>query len=191
MRRLFREILQTALLALVLFSGLQISIQNYRVEGFSMQPTLAEGQYLLVNKLAYYHVDTGHLSRYLPLIDGQDGDVSYLVRPPERGEIVVFRFPNDPSRNFVKRIVAIPGDSIEIRRGDVYVNDQLIDEPYLVEPSRNTIMARTVMGPDEYFVMGDNRVHSNDSRSWGAVPLENIIGRVWVSYWPLSMFSTF
>ena len=103
----------------------------------------------------------------------------------------MFRFPSDPSRNFVKRTVAIPGDSIEIRRGDVYVNDQLIDEPYLTEPSRNTIMARSVMGPGEYFVMGDNRVHSNDSRSWGAVPLENIIGRVWVSYWPLSMFNTF
>lgn len=191
MRRLFRELLQTALLALVLFSGLQISIQNYRVEGSSMEPTLAEGQYLLVNKLAYYHVDTEHLSRYLPLVDGQKGDVSYLARPPERGEIIVFRFPGEPSRNFVKRIVAILGDSIEIRRGDVFVNDQLIDEPYLVEPSRNTIMARTVMGPGEYFVMGDNRAHSNDSRSWGAVPLENIIGRVWVSYWPLSMFSAF
>ena len=191
MRRLFREILQTVLLALVLFSGLQISIQNYRVEGFSMQPTLAEGQCLLVNKLAYFNVDKGHLSRYFPLIDGEDGEISYLVRPPERGEIIVFRFPDDPSRNFVKRVIAVPGDSIEIRRGAVFVNDELIDEPYLREPSRSTIMARTVMGPEEFFVMGDNRVHSNDSRSWGPVPLENIVGRVWVSYWPLSMFNTF
>ena len=191
MRKTIREFLQTVLLALILFTALQATVQNYRVEGFSMQPTLEQGQYLLVNKLAYYHVDKANLSRYLPLVHAEDGEVLYVSRPPERGEVIVFRFPEDLTRNFVKRIIAVPGDTVEIRHGKVYVNGERVEEPYLQEPPTSTVMERKVVVPGEYFVLGDNRLHSNDSRSWGSVPLENIIGRVWISYWPLSTFGAF
>ncbi len=190
MRRTLREILQTALLALFLFSGLQATIQNYRVEGSSMVPTMRADQYLLVNKLVYYRLDKARLARYLPFVDAELEETAYVFHPPQRGELIVFRFPKDPSRDFVKRIIAIPGDTVEIQQGRVYVNDSLLDEPYVPEPPRST-MKRKVMGPDQYFVLGDNRLHSNDSRDWGPVPLENIVGRVLITYWPFSQWSVF
>ena len=190
MRRTLREILQTALLALLLFSGLQASVQNFRVEGSSMEPTLEEGQYLLVNRLVYYRLDKAHLAEYLPFIQAEPGEVTYLFHPPQRGEVIVFRYPKEPSRDFVKRIVAIPGDTVEIRGGKVYVNGTLLEEPYIVEPQHAT-MERRVIGPDQCFVLGDNRLHSNDSRNWGPVPLENIVGRVWMAYWPFSQMALF
>ena len=191
MRKTLREVLQTVLLALVLFSGLQATLQNYRVEGSSMVPTLANGEYLMVNKLAYYHVDRLRLARYVPFVAAGEREESYLFNPPKLGEVIVFRYPKDPTRNFVKRVIAVPGDAVEIRSGSVFVNDRQVQEPYLAEPPIGTRMERRTMGHDEFFVMGDNRLQSNDSRSWGPVPLENIIGRVWVSYWPLSQMALF
>ncbi|MFC1935413.1 signal peptidase I [Chloroflexota bacterium] len=190
MRRTLREILQTALLALLLFSGLQASVQNFRVEGSSMETTLEDGQHLLVNRLVYYRLDKARLAEYLPFMQADPGEVIYLFHPPQRGEVIVFRYPKDPSRDFVKRIVATPGDTVEIRGGKGYVNGALLEEPYIVEPQHIT-MERKVMGPGQYFVMGDNRLHSNDSRNWGPVPLENIVGRVWMAYWPLSDMTLF
>ena len=121
---------------------------------------------------------------------GDEGS-SYLFDPPQRGEVVVFRFPVDPSRDFVKRVIAVPGDSVEIRNGNVFVNDKALEEPYTLDDPRGITMIEQVMGPDEYFVLGDNRLQSNDSKNWGPVPLENIIGKVWVSYWPLSEIEAF
>ena len=185
MRSLVREVLQTVLLALLIFMALQASIQNYRVEGSSMQSTLEDGQHLLVNKLVYYRLDRERLARWLPFLDAKDGEVLYPFHPPRRGEIVVFRFPKDPSRDFVKRVIAMPGDTVEVQRGRVYVNDGLIDEPYITSPSRFSF-AKTLMEDGEYFVLGDNRPASNDSRDWGPVHLNDIIGRAWVTYWPFS-----
>ena len=191
MRKTLREILQTVLLTLILFAGLQGTIQNVRVEGFSMRPTLDADQYLLVNKLAYSQLNLANLSRYIPFADLGDEESSYLFEPPHRGDVVVFRFPVDPSRDFVKRVIAVPGDSVEIRNGNVFVNDKALEEPYTLDDPRGITMLEQVMGPDEYFVLGDNRLQSNDSKNWGPVPLENIIGKVWVSYWPLSEIEAF
>ncbi len=191
MRKTLREILQTILLTLILFAGLQGTIQNVRVDGFSMRPTLDANQYLLVNKLAYSQISLANLSRYIPFLDLGDEESSYLFDPPRRGDVVVFRFPIDPSRDFVKRVIAVPGDSVEIRDGNVLVNGTALKEPYILDDPQTISMSEKVMGPEEYFVLGDNRLQSNDSKNWGPVPLENIIGKVWVSYWPLSEIEAF
>ena len=190
MRKTIREFLQTALLSLLVFAALQVTIQNFRVEGSSMEQTLQSGQYLLVNKLVYYRLNVEKLARVLPFLDAEQGAVKYLFHPPHRGEVIVFRYPQDPSRDFVKRVIAVPGDAVEIREGTVYVNGQRVQEPY-VDSAAPTSMRRIVMGPDEYFVMGDNRPHSNDSRAFGPVSMEYIIGRAWLAYWPLSEWKSF
>ncbi|MBI4311703.1 MAG: signal peptidase I [Chloroflexi bacterium] len=190
MRKTLREFLQTALLSLLVFAGLQLTIQNFRVEGSSMEHTLESGQYLLVNKLIYYRLDMEKLSRVLPFVDAETGDSKYLFHPPQRGEVVVFRYPLDPSRDFVKRVIAVPGDSVEIRDGNLYVNAELVKEPYVGNVARSS-MRRIVLAADEYFVMGDNRPHSNDSRAWGPVKITDIIGRAWVAYWPFSDWKLF
>ena len=185
MRAQIREILQTALLALLIFMALQASVQNFRVEGSSMQPTLHGGEYLLVNKFVYYRLDKARLARWIPFRDAEEGEVVYPFHPPRRREVVVFRFPQDPTRDFVKRVIAVPDDTVEVRAGRVYVNDELLDEPYVADRSRS-VSPRRVLAEGEYFVLGDNRPSSNDSRDWGPVPLDNIVGRAWVTYWPFS-----
>ena len=97
----------------------------------------------------------------------------------------MFRFPRDPSKDFVKRVIGLPGEEVEIRRGSVYINGSLIEEPYLTSLDHSTL-SPTRLDEGEYFVMGDNRRSSNDSRTWGAVPEENLLGKVWVVYWPFS-----
>jgi signal peptidase I len=188
MRAKVREALQTILLALLIFMALQASVQNFRVEGSSMDPTLHNSQYLLVNKLLYYRLDKSKLARWLPFFNAGEGDDLYPFHPPNRGDVVVFRFPKDESRDFVKRVIGVPGDKVEIRDGRVFVNDRAIQESYVTGPSTcappKTCQTRLKDG--EYFVLGDNRGASNDSRDWGPVHLDNIIGRVWVSYWPFS-----
>ena len=153
-----------------------------------MDPTLRDSQYLLVNKLLYYQLDKARLARWLPFFNAEEGDTLPPFHPPNRGDVVVFRFPRDESRDFVKRVIGVPGDTVEIRDGRVFVNDRAIQEPYVVGPSscspQKTCQAR--LKDREYFVLGDNRGASNDSRDWGPVHLDNIIGRVWVSYWPFS-----
>ena len=153
-----------------------------------MDPTLRDSQYLLVNQLLYYRLDKARLARWLPFFNAEEGAILYPFHPPSRGDVVVFRFPRDESRDFVKRVIGVPGDTVEIRDGRVFVNDRAIQEPYVVGPSscspQKTCQAR--LKDREYFVLGDNRGASNDSRDWGPVHLDNIIGRVWVSYWPFS-----
>ena len=188
MRVQIREVLKTILLALLIFMALQASIQNFRVEGSSMDPTLSDRQYLLVNKLLYYRLDKARLARWLPFFDAEEGDNLYPFHPPNRGEVVVFRFPRDESRDFVKRVIGVPGDEVEIRDGRVFVNDRALQESYVLGSS-NCSFPQTCqihLKDGEYFVLGDNRPASNDSRDWGPVRLDNIIGRVWVSYWPFS-----
>ncbi|MBI4200290.1 MAG: signal peptidase I [Chloroflexi bacterium] len=190
MRSLLREVLQTTLLALVLFGGLQATVRNFRVEGSSMEPTLHEGQYLLVNRLVYFRLDLGRLGEFLPFWEAEDGKAVYPFRPPQEGDIIVFQFPQDPSRDFVKRVIGVPGDALEIRGGQVYVNGKQLAEPYVLEPVGSSYTLR-VLGPGEYFVLGDNRRHSNDSRNWGTVSWELIIGKAWVVYWPPDRMALF
>ena len=140
------------------------------------------------------------MARWLPFLDSEGREVLYPFHPPRRGEVIVFHFcdvhcdtedasqesagPQIPSRDFVKRIIAVPGDTVEIRRGKVYVNDELLEEPYIVDSSRASDDGTWRMTAEEYFVLGDNRPSSNDSRRFGPVPLNNILGKAWITYWP-------
>ena len=184
LRALVRELFETIILTLTVFLVLQISVQNFRVEGPSMEPTLEADQHLLVNKLVFLRPDFGPLADLLPLVSADQSAPEYVFRAPRRGDIVVFRFPGDKSRDFVKRVVGVPGDTVEIRSGQVFVNGEPLHEPYVINRDGGT--EEPLVVPDEsYYVLGDNRRASQDSRDWGTVPAENIIGRGWLRYWPL------
>jgi signal peptidase I len=180
-----REIIQTALLGLLVFLLVQVSLQNFKVVGSSMEPTVDANERVLVNKLVYLRFDRDILRKFLPFIEDDQEPAVYPFHGPNRGEIIVFRFPRDPSRNFIKRIIGVPGDTVELRNGQVLLNDAVIDEPYLTRRDFST-MAPVTVPPGNYFVLGDNRPASEDSRVWGFVPEENIIGKAWLSYWPTS-----
>ena len=154
-----REILETLLFTFFIIWLVKSATQNFRIEGSSMLPTLHEGQYLIINKLAYF------------------------LDEPSRGDIIVLHFPNDRSRDFIKRIVGLPGDTIDIHNGEVRVNGNLLDEPYIKDPPSNN--QTWVVPAGQYFVMGDNRLSSSDSRSWSYLPEGDIIGKAWVVYWPV------
>ena len=185
MTAVLREILEALALAIVVFILIQASAQNFRVEGSSMAPTLEGQQYLLVNKLAYLKFDVERFSRIIPLWEVDKSRVSRPFNPPRFGEIIVFRYPGEPERDFVKRVIGMPGDEVAIVDGQVMINGAVYNEPYLNGPFTYNLPPRT-MGEEEYFVMGDNRAHSNDSRNWGPVPEENVVGKVWLIYWPFS-----
>jgi signal peptidase I len=185
MSSVVREFLEAILLALVVFLVIQTSIQNFRVEGSSMHPTLEGGQYLLVNKLVYFKLDQERLSRIIPFWKVAEANEYFAVHPPQRGEVIVFAFPGDITRDFVKRVIGVPGDRVEIRDGTVFVNGEALDEPYITDHD-SFDMRELTLQDKEYFVLGDNRRGSNDSRNWGPVPEENILGKVWIIYWPLS-----
>ena len=179
---MFREFVEAIILALVVFVAIQTSIQNFKVEGSSMHPTLEGGQYLLVNKLVYFKIDPERWSRMVPFWAVDEAEKPFSASRPERGEVVVFHFPRDRNRDFVKRVIGIPGDVVEIDNGRVSVNGRRLDEPYITTPDRSS-MNRLKLDAGEYFVLGDNRSGSNDSRNWGPVPEENILGQVWMVYW--------
>jgi signal peptidase I len=159
-RRTILDTLETILLSLVLFLAINAVSERIRVESISMQPTLFPGDYVIVNKLAY---------RFNQL--------------PSRGDVIVFRYPPNPDAiPYIKRIIGLPGDQIHIADGIVFVNGQPVIEPYLtVTTSRGGDWS---VPSGQLFVMGDNRNNSSDSRSWGFVPLENIIGRAELIYLP-------
>ena len=185
LRVLVRESFETIILALLVFMALHLSIQNYKVEGPSMEPTLNQNEYLIVNKLVYLRFDPAEVFDALPFYDGGTGEADrYVFHPPVRGEVVVFRSPRDQERDFVKRVIGLPGDTVEIVNGTVYVNGLQLLEPYL-DRKDNTTMSPVKVEPGTVFVLGDNRGSSNDSRSWGPVPTENLIGRAWMRFWPL------
>lgn len=158
-----REAAETIVLAVVLFLLLQLVVRNFRILGDSMLPTLETGQFVLVER------------------------VSYWFSAPRRGDVVIFEYPRAPQEDFIKRIIGLPGETVEIEGGSVYINGNLLVEPYLAgQPTLTYRPIRLTLGPDEYFVMGDNRAASSDSRSWGPLPRRNIIGRAWLCYWPPS-----
>lgn len=187
MKSTIRDVVETLVLTAVIFLLVRSVVQNFKVEGRSMEPTLRNGQYLVINKALYWHVDASLVDRVLPGVVNEtarrDGAV-YVFGEPQRGDIVVFRYPKDPSRDFIKRVIALPGDTVEIRQGKVYVNGQYVDEAYINETANYSWSPRR-MASGEYFVLGDNRNNSSDSHVWGPVPRDNIIGKAWVSYWPV------
>ncbi len=182
MRIFIREIIETIILSLLLFVCIQFVGQSFQVEGTSMRPTLVQGQYLIVNKLVYRHISLEEAGGATDHTDGYIGHY-FPFHAPRAGEVVVFNSPQYPGRDFVKRIIGVPGDTVEIRRGQVFINGEQIDEPYIIEDSDDDMDPVTV-APNAYFVLGDNRRNSADSRNWGTVPLENMIGVAWLRYWP-------
>ena len=186
MRRIVKEMIETVLLALLLFVLMEFSVQNFKVEGSSMKPTLEQNQYLLVNKVIYTRVGLDELTPFVPFVhaatNGSDRTM-FAFHPPEHGEVVIFNFPGDPTRDFVKRVIGVPGDTIEIRSGDVYRNGEFVEEPFVTDPSTRSYPP-VFVDQGHYYVLGDNRRSSNDSRDWGLVPQENLIGRAWMRYWP-------
>ena len=187
MTSVIREVVEAVLMAVLVFILIQTSIQNFKVEGYSMRPTLLEGQYLLVNKLVYFRLDRERLSRTIPFWKVAEKEEQFAIHPPHRGEVIVFHFPEDPTRDFVKRVIGVPGDRVRIRDGKVFLNGSKLYEPYLTAKGNSTTdMVELEEG--EYFVLGDNRRGSNDSRNWGPVPEKNILGKVWLVYWPPSVW---
>jgi signal peptidase I len=189
MKDFLRDLLETIALALLVFLALQASVRNYRVELSSMESTLLPKDRLVVNKLVYFHLNTETIDRLIPFVDiWQDNKTLFPFHPPNRTDIIVFRFPNDPSRDFVKRVIGLPGETVSMKRGEVFIDGNKLDKPYLAEKDGDNL-APTLVPPDSYFVMGDNRYGSSDSRHWGPVPLDNIVGKVQLRYWPFSEFS--
>ncbi len=165
-RRLVREILETGFLTLLIFLGIKLVVQNFKIQGASMETTLHDGQFLLVNKVLYG-----------------------LLGQPQRGDIVVFEAweqgGNGEERDFIKRVIGVPGDTIEIRDNEVLINGEVLNEPYLDASNLTADRIGPIgLGADEYYVMGDNRSNSSDSRAYGPLAGDRIIGKAWLSYWP-------
>ena len=157
-----RELIETLILTLVIFLLIRFAVQNFRIEGFSMEPNFHDGQFLFVNKLVY------------------------MLHSPERGDVIVFVPPTNNTRDFIKRVIGLPGDKVEIVNGKVVINGVDLDETYPLNVASYS-MATVIVPPGEYFVLGDNRNYSSDSHSWGTVSGDKIIGKAWVSYWPPQM----
>ncbi len=187
MARVGREIIEAVVLAALVFMLLQVTVRNFKVDGSSMDPTLEDGQYLLVNRLVYLRVELGRLAKIVPFWTADEGSSRHAIHAPKRGEVIVFEFPdsnpNNPKKDFVKRVVGLPGETMRMFDGKVFVNEEVLNEPYLSHKDHSNA-SKVTLGEGEYYVLGDNRTHSNDSRSWGAVPEANIRGKVWMVYWP-------
>ena len=165
LRQFLIETLQTILIALVLYLLIDAVVARVRVENISMEPTLVQGEFVLVNKLAY-----------------RFGEM-------RRGDIVVFHYPLDPDEDYIKRIIGLPGDNIEVHHGQVFVNDQGLDEEaYLITPTLYT--GEWMVEDGTVFVLGDNRNRSSDSHDWGTVPIVNIVGKATLIYWPFTDITT-
>jgi signal peptidase I len=187
-----RDISETTITAVLIFVILQISTQSFRVDGTSMDPTMADGQHVMINKFIYASADRSIFGDILHAIKGgDDGERAYLFHAPQRDDVIVFTPPTGPVAEFlVKRIIGIPGDEIDIRGGQVWVNGEPRDESFPVTRENGGVYPLTV-DADNLFVLGDNRDRSNDSRTWGQLPARNVVGRVWFGYWPPEQMKLF
>lgn len=161
-KRFIKDILETLVLAVVLFIGINAVSARVRVDGFSMRPTLEDGEFVLVSRMSY------KFSEY------------------ERGDIVVFHFPLDPKEELIKRVIGLPGDHVRVEGGQVFLNGQLLEETYIAEAPRYS--GEWVVTEGFLFVLGDNRNNSNDSKDWGLLPQENVVGKAVLIYWPPPMW---
>ena len=157
-RRFGMDLVETLLLALILFFAINAMSARVRVDGFSMRPTLEDGEFVLVSKL------------------------SYLFGKTQRGDIIVFHFPLDPKEELIKRVIGLPGDHVSVKAGVLYVNDQKITEPYIA--ATPSYSGSWLVDEGQLFVLGDNRNNSNDSKDWGLLPYKNVVGKAVLIYWP-------
>jgi signal peptidase I len=161
--KILREVVITILIAVAVFAALQLTVQSYTVVMSSMEPNFQEGECIMVNK------------------------VSYHSSGPQRGEVIVFNPPppNEESPYpFIKRVIGLPGDTVGIKDGKVFINGIPLEEEKYIKEAPNYTMAATEIPENEYFVLGDNRNNSNDSHNGWTVPRKNIIGKAWFIYWP-------
>ena len=159
--RLLREVIEVIVITLLIFIAVRFTVQSYHIEGQSMQPGLVNNEYVVVNKVAY------------------------LLQGPARGDVIVFHYPRDTNLDFIKRVIGLPGDTIRIDSSHVWVNGVQLKEPYISAPVNPSAMEWKVP-PGQYFVLGDNRPVSDDSRYWGYVPKSYIVGEASIVYWPFS-----
>jgi signal peptidase I len=156
--RFLVDLLETLVLSLLLFLGINTISARIRVDGSSMEPSLQSGEFVIVNRLAY------------------------KLGSPEIGDVVVFHFPGDPGQEYIKRIIGLAGDTVMVNDGQVLINGQPLDEPYIAATPRYN--GKWEVPIDHIFVLGDNRNNSSDSHNWGAVPMENVVGEAFFVYWP-------
>lgn len=164
--RLLREIIETVVLTLLMFLVIRFAVQNFNVDGTSMEPNLHNTELILVDKW------------------------TYMFRSPSRGDVIVFVAPPHPDMDYVKRIIAVPGDRVTIHNTTVIVDGVTLSETYVDPRNQGNLFAyknitNLLVPAGNYFVLGDNRAVSDDSRDWGFVPMQNIIGRAAFVYWPL------
>lgn len=164
------EILKiVAIAALIVLPIRYFLFQPFFVRGASMEPNFQNLDYLIID------------------------EISYRLREPERGEVVVFKYPQDPSSRFIKRIIGLPGENIKIEEGKVFIKEEgefkLLEEPYLPDSTTTTGDMQVFLEKDEYFVLGDNRTFSSDSRRWGSLSRDKIVGRVFLRLLPFSCFA--
>jgi len=159
--RLIRELIETIAFTLLIFLVIRFAAQSFRVDGESMEPGFHTDEYVLVDK------------------------VTYLFHAPERGDIIVFHYPLDTTRDFIKRVIGVPGDVVSTTSSSVIVDGQTLHEPYISVPF-NFVSDKWKLGPNQFFVMGDNRNNSLDSRSWGLLDKSYIVGKVVAVYWPVT-----
>ena len=164
-RGAIREVIETVLIAVVLAFVIRgFVVETFVVVGPSMEPTLHDAERLFVNKIVY------------------------RLHDPRRQDIVVFGYPRDPNRDFIKRVIGLPGDTVEMRDGRVYINGDFLEESYIAFPDHHSTTGPIEVPEGHVFVLGDNRRNSEDSRYFGPVPLANIRGKAFLLYWPLSRF---
>ena len=156
--RFLIDILETLVLSVLLFIGINAVSARIRVDGSSMEPSLHSGEFVLVNRLAY------------------------TFDLPDRGDVVIFDFPRDPEQEYIKRTIGLPGDHIQVLDSKVYINNTEQTEPYISAAPR--YQGNWDVPDGHIFVLGDNRNNSSDSHNWGSVPIENVIGKAFFIYWP-------
>lgn len=183
-----REIIETLILALIIFVAVRAVVLNFRVDGLSMTPNLENNEMLLVNRNAYFNFDSNGVVDWLPFVERDGENIVYPFGPPERGDIIVFDAPvNGADKPYIKRVIGLPGETVETRNGSVYINGQELDEDYL--NGNDTFCGDQDCPPvavpeHAVFALGDNRDNSQDSRNFGPVSVDRIIGKAWITYWP-------
>jgi signal peptidase I len=171
-----RETAEIILFAILIFFVVRVVVQNFVVEGPSMQPTLMPGQLLIVNKQAYTRFDLSQV----PVLSGL-GTVK--LGSPQRGDIVVLHAPTSNNRDLIKRVVALPGETVEVRSGQVLIDGRPLTEPYIVTQA-NYSTGPQIVPADHVYVLGDNRANSSDSHVFGAIPVSELVGKALFVYWP-------
>jgi signal peptidase I len=192
-KSLLREYLEACLVAILLAGVLRTClVQAYKIPSGSMERTLLIGDHIIVNKLIYGLRMPDSIFGLTPFADEIPyGKYLFQFEPVHRGDVVVFVYPEDPTKDFIKRVVAVPGDTVSVKQGDLYLNGARVDAPYTryeIPPGDRSTSPRdtlepTVIQPGQYFMMGDNRDRSYDSRFWGPASRDAIEGRAMFIYW--------